>query len=620
MNISRVLRPGLKTQMRIINLLVVCALIWLSYMGWHAARLQDGAHAAEIALDQAVHASKEADMLHDAVRGDVLESLLVHEVEGFSVRESQERVNNDSTKLLAALGSLSHMQLAPELKRHSEHVQRRASEYTWAAKNLVALAGRDRAAAVAQLDHFDKEYLALLTLLDQHGKSLNDALLAAGQTSAVEYRHIWRKQALISAVTVVLISALIAGVFLAMHRRLEQLTGVAAAIDRGNLAARSGESSGRDEISLLGIAINKMADSLDEMFKTMRRDARKVEFGRQLAEALDMADREHQIGSVAARAMAQISPEHAMELLLADSSRATMTCATAHPSAGPAGCAVNSPYDCVAVRRGTAVEFSDGEALNACRHLRDRACGSVSAVCVPVTFMGRAVGVLHAAGPVDNPLQAEQVQQLNTLGTQVGMRIGTVRAFEKTQIEASTDSLTGLSNRRATEQRLAELLRTGTELAFVMCDLDHFKALNDKHGHAAGDNALRTFAECLKQSTRGSDIACRWGGEEFAIVMVGATGKIAEDMIGRLRKRLATTLLSGKSPHFSASFGIADTSMRTRLEDLVNLADVALYSAKAQGRNRACLADPNAESQAQRMPDSPGAAISLPKMAADANG
>jgi diguanylate cyclase (GGDEF)-like protein len=174
------------------------------------------------------------------------------------------------------------------------------------------------------------------------------------------------------------------------------------------------------------------------------------------------------------------------------------------------------------------------------------------------------------------------------------MRIGTVRAFETTQLQAATDSLTGLPNRRTLEQRMRALSTRGDPYAIVMCDLDRFKLLNDTHGHAAGDNALRLFAEALRQSLRETDAAGRWGGEEFAFVLAKANAAAANEMVQRLRKRLAQLLAASTGPKFTASFGIADTSMSARAEDMIQMADVALYQAKASGRDRACIADPSA--------------------------
>ena len=110
-----------------------------------------------------------------------------------------------------------------------------------------------------------------------------------------------------------------------------------------------------------------------------------------------------------------------MELLLSDSSRSTSS-APRPPAAGAPSCPVESPFECVAVRRGNPVIFESSEALNACPKLRGRAQGACSAACVPVGFMGRALGVLHATGPENSPPTAVQIAQLTTLATQAGAR------------------------------------------------------------------------------------------------------------------------------------------------------------------------------------------------------
>jgi len=160
------------------------------------------------------------------------------------------------------------------------------------------------------------------------------------------------------------------------------------------------------------------------------------------------------------------------------------------------------------LRRGNPVIFPDSEALNACSRLRGRACGAVSAV-VPRELHGSAwASCTHQLRWAS--LDDRQIAQLTTLGIQAGARIGTVRAFNSTQRRATTDSLTGLPNRSSAEERARNLNSEGKAFALVMADLDHFKRLNDSRGHAAGDQALRLFAETLRLSLRSGDMAARW--------------------------------------------------------------------------------------------------------------
>ena len=318
--------------------------------------------------------------------------------------------------------------------------------------------------------------------------------------------------------------------------------------------------------------------------------AQRDNFGSQLIEALEMADEEHATFDVVRRAMEEISAVTPMELLVSDSSRAHLEQMAVNPSAGAPSCPVESPFSCVAVRRGNPVVFESSEALNACPKLRGRAGGPCSAVCVPISFMGRSLGVLHASGPEGSPLGAEQVAQLTTLATQAGARIGTVRAFEKTQLQASTDGLTGLINRRTLETHLRTLMRQGTPFALAVADLDNFKQLNDTHGHEAGDRSLRIFAQATQQVLREVDFVARWGGEEFVLAMPDIDCDQAVAVLERVRASLAEAHRGGHTP-FTASFGVTDSTRGESLQELIQLADVGLYMSKAAGRDRISVAD-----------------------------
>jgi diguanylate cyclase (GGDEF)-like protein len=244
----------------------------------------------------------------------------------------------------------------------------------------------------------------------------------------------------------------------------------------------------------------------------------------------------------------------------------------------------------VAVRRGSAVVFDSSERLNACPHLRDRPVGACSAVCVPVSFMGRSLGVLHTTGPDGAPLAREQVERLTTVAGQAGARIGTVRAFQKTQLQASTDGLTGLVNRRMAEERLRELLRERRMFAVALADLDRFKQLNDTHGHEVGDRALRLFSQMASVSLRDEDTIARWGGEEFLLILPELDRFQAVEVIDRLRAALARAH-PGETPRFTVSFGVTDSHESPDLDELFRIADDGLYAAKQAGRDRATIGE-----------------------------
>jgi diguanylate cyclase (GGDEF)-like protein/PAS domain S-box-containing protein len=320
----------------------------------------------------------------------------------------------------------------------------------------------------------------------------------------------------------------------------------------------------------------------------LTRQAQRDNFGTQLVEALEMADEEDAAYDVVELAMVEVEASSPMELLLSDSSRAQLERAAASPTAGPPGCPVQSPFSCVAVRRGNPVVFETSRALNACPHLRGRPSGACAAACVPVTFMGRALGVLHATSPDGKSLSPEQVGQLTTLATQAGARIGTVRAFQKTQLQAATDGLTGLINRRTLEARVRELMAAHTPFALVLADLDRFKQLNDTHGHEAGDRALRLFSQVVHSIVRSEDIVARIGGEEFVIVLPGLDETQAVTVLERLRTALGKSH-TGDHPAFTASFGVSDSSHGSTLEEILRVADQGLYVSKQTGRDRVTI-------------------------------
>jgi len=321
----------------------------------------------------------------------------------------------------------------------------------------------------------------------------------------------------------------------------------------------------------------------------MTEEAKRRDFATRLIRGLEMADGEEAAYDIVRRSMTSLAPDAAIELLLADNSHAHLERVVVASDDGVPGCAVTSPDQCVAARRAQTQVFPDSEDLDACPMLRGREHGRCSGVCVPVSIMGRTVGVLHSVGPVNEPLDEQRVTELQTLSNQAGNRLGMLRVMAETHVQASTDGLTGLMNRRSLENKVRMLRADGTEMAFVMADLDHFKALNDSYGHEAGDRALRIFSETLRHEVRADDMACRYGGEEFALVLPSADVHEAVEIVERIREGLARATGRGDTPNFTSSFGIAHSSEAVDFEDLVQRADKALFMAKDAGRDRICL-------------------------------
>ena len=320
----------------------------------------------------------------------------------------------------------------------------------------------------------------------------------------------------------------------------------------------------------------------------LRAAAAAQEFESRLARALDMAQDEVAALDTVDRALALAAPDRQVELLLADSSRAHLVRSAG--SGSDRACSVESPRDCVAVRRGQTLTFKDSEELDACPHLRGREGGACSAVCVPVNVLGNTVGVLHATGTLASPPPKEVAEALEKVSTQSGARIGMLRALHRSEIQASTDPLTGLLNRRSVEDRIHALRQDDRPFAVALADLDKFKLLNDTHGHETGDRALRLFSQVLKTSLRPGDLAARYGGEEFLIVFPDSDAHAAASAVERLREELAVAVGAGGTPPFTSSFGVADIGHGATLAEVLSAADEALLLAKREGRNRVLVA------------------------------
>jgi diguanylate cyclase (GGDEF)-like protein len=170
------------------------------------------------------------------------------------------------------------------------------------------------------------------------------------------------------------------------------------------------------------------------------------------------------------------------------------------------------------------------------------------------------------------------------------------RLQQQLRLQVLEDPLTGLHNRRYLQETGAALLalarRRGDPLAAGIVDLDHFKRVNDRHGHDAGDRVLQGFARLARGALRASDLVCRSGGEEFVLLLPGADAAQARARLERMLGEFRSVVFEGAGAHFACTFsaGIALPLADESLEHLLRRADVALYAAKAAGRARVVIA------------------------------
>ncbi len=211
----------------------------------------------------------------------------------------------------------------------------------------------------------------------------------------------------------------------------------------------------------------------------------------------------------------------------------------------------------------------------------------------PIKIGGHAIGVMNFTDRVDDSMFDKNALKLFlAIAPQIAITIDRAMLKEKAgefQHLSVTDSLTGLLNRRYIEERLLEEVkrsnRHGLAMSFMMLDVDHFKSYNDSFGHPAGDDALRTVGHVIRETLRGADVAARFGGEEFSILLPQTTSEEAVAIAERIRRNIEKT----KFVHRVVTSSIGVASCSAELCDSANLiaaADKALYEAKRRGRNR----------------------------------
>jgi diguanylate cyclase (GGDEF) domain len=333
-------------------------------------------------------------------------------------------------------------------------------------------------------------------------------------------------------------------------RTLRGLAEAAHAIARGSLSERV-PVRGKDEFALLGTAFNDMANQLQARLDELEAERGRLRdaitrFGEGLAAS-------HDVGQ-----LLRVIIEAAVEATGATG--ATLT-------AGDG--------DVVA----TGEPGAEGERLE-----------------LPISAGRESFGTLILFG---DAFTTEQRMTATSLASHAAIALENARLHRIVELQALVDGLTGISNRRQCEEALTSEIsradRLGTPLTLVLADLDDFKAINDAHGHATGDDVLREFAAVLRATVRDSDLAGRWGGEEFMLLLPGADAVGGAQLADRVRTSLMERSFVGQegaAVSVTCSFGVAQHSPGLDERDLFAAADRALYRAKREGKNRVELDNP----------------------------
>ena len=386
--------------------------------------------------------------------------------------------------------------------------------------------------------------------------------------------------------------------------RIEGVLDLVTRLATGDLAARGTRSSRDDDIDAVIEGINMLAEELQASqaelearvldrtaeLESINRDVlRLAEVGNML-QACETADEAY---AVTSEGLKSIFVGLAGAVYLYRSSRNVLELKAAWGDSTPE--LSLDPRDCWALRRGHPHSVDAARPALRCAHLEGPV---VDTVCVPMFAQGETTGMLYLAATSRGRLQPAKRQLAAPVAEQVSMALANLDLRDKLRMQSIKDPLTGLHNRRFVdewiEREVARSSRTGRCLGVIMIDIDHFKQINDLHGHHAGDLLLQEIARGLEGSVRPGDMPCRYGGEEFLVLMSETDLASLRDRAEKLREVISDirVLHEGNTlPGVTASAGIAAfPDHGTTAAGVIGAADAALYAAKRAGRNRVLAA------------------------------
>jgi diguanylate cyclase (GGDEF)-like protein/PAS domain S-box-containing protein len=259
---------------------------------------------------------------------------------------------------------------------------------------------------------------------------------------------------------------------------------------------------------------------------------------------------------------------------------------------------VFAPKECWALRQSRPYYMGDKQTYPLCNHLFS--AKATVYFCVPMMAQGELLGLLHIAQPeLDSSYLNEAHQRLaETISEQIALALANLKLRQRLQNQSIRDPLTDLYNRRYLEETLEREFhraeRNQQTVGIIMVDIDHFKQFNDQFGHEAGDVVLQTLGHFLNEYIRKGDIACRYGGEEFTLILPGAPKEVVEKRAELIRTKIKSVMIEYHHQHLgpiTLSIGVATFPQHGKqFEQVLRAADAALYQAKNQGRDKVVVA------------------------------
>lgn len=255
------------------------------------------------------------------------------------------------------------------------------------------------------------------------------------------------------------------------------------------------------------------------------------------------------------------------------------------------------PQQCWALRRGTPHFVHNDNHDPMCMHTKTTPAGG--SLCIPMQAHGEIIGMFYIGGLTADSLDVRKQAIARALSEQASLAIANLKLQQRLRQQSVRDPLTQLYNRRylqeTLDRELSRAKRNNQELCVLVIDVDHFKKFNDTYGHDAGDALLVNFANLLRTNVRTEDIVCRYGGEEFVVVLPFTNqenGLARANILCENTRKMVVKLEKQNIGKITISIGMSVFPTHAHLsEDLITRADEALYTAKQSGRNRVVLAD-----------------------------
>lgn len=344
--------------------------------------------------------------------------------------------------------------------------------------------------------------------------------------------------------------------------------------------------------------IEGYAQSLTASMAELRRERNEIQELIEAAGYMQSCDSVPELTRLLTPIMERIYPGFAGHVYLHAPSRNRLDCVASF--GGLQNASLMAPTDCWALRRGQDHLQTAENGAPVCQHFNEL---QADTLCVPLIAHGDTIGMLSlmpkptASGEDKNALIDHARRLSHMVGGQLALTFANLMLQDSLRQQAITDPLTQAFNRRyldaIADKILAQADRFNQHLAVAMLDVDHFKQYNDLHGHIAGDHALTAVAQFMQTHIREADWLFRYGGEEFLIILQGSDASSAQAKLNAMREAIATLQFTDGDtvlPGVTVSLGCAFYPEHgTSLADLIDLADDALYRAKASGRNRICL-------------------------------